>query len=231
MNTNKGLFVLLAGANGAGKSTIRERKIMEMVTHYANPDKDPFLDPSKPVLCQEVINKGQQWRINNPKSFTARCGRENLKAWFADDQMRMEGLGTESNLVTTSTDSSRFDIAKSYGMRTELHFIGVPLAKAIEREKQRRNTSGAQPPIELKRIKENYRKGLINIQDHIDNNNIDLVMIYDNSRNPGEEEVVYHREIDKILLLNPEPILEWFKDAQEVNPEIIIKIPTFLDNP
>ena len=124
MSADKGIFILLAGANGSGKSTVMQEKIDKIVKHYANPDKDPF-NPRRPDLCQKVIENEHKWRIENPKSFEARCAKENLAAWLIDPQIRTEGIGTESNLVSSKTDSKRFRLAKSYGMRTKMYFVGL----------------------------------------------------------------------------------------------------------
>jgi predicted ABC-type ATPase len=142
--------------------------------------------------------------------------------WLASEIFRSEGIATESNLVT-NRDFEIFHEAKKCGMQTELYFVYVPLETAIRRE-QIRASQGIQNKIPEKTIENRYSKGLFNIQKHIDSGNIDIIMIYDNSRGKGEEQLLLHIKNGKTVYLHPELLeQEWFKSAG-------IKIPNMTQN-
>ena len=214
----KGLFILLAGANASGKSTVIKPKYVEgRVKHYLDPDrllpiaeKDILSDKARKVYTPE-----------SPGRFAVAC----MGDWLASERIRNEGIATESNLVA-KRDGDNFATAKKAGMRTELYFVGLPLETAKEREVIR-VAERKQDKIDHNTLEQRYKNGLPKIQKHIDSGNIDLIKIYDNGRGIGEEKLVFHMENGITIFMNPEPILQWFQDAKSLNPNI--KIPSFLE--
>ena len=221
MTLKKGIFILIAGANASGKSSvIKSKYVKERIKHYANPDK--LEDPEFPIAEKDIL--GFKARVMHDEGNAARFAVACVDDWLESERHRKEGIATESNLVSTR-DFRKFREAKAAGMRTELYFVGLPLETAIQREKIRAYRK-EQKGIGADTVADRYR-GIFNIQKHINEGNIDLIKIYDNSRGVGEEELVFHMENGKTIFLNPEPILQWFKDAQALNPEI--EIPPFLE--
>ena len=177
----KGIFILLAGANASGKSTvIKDKHVKGRIKHY--------LDPDRFFVAEDEILSSKALKFYREKSmkFSVQC----VDDWLASELFRKEGIATESNLLT-ERDFENFEIAKNAGMRTELYFVGLPLETAKERE-EIRAANGDQEKIELKKLIRRYKNGLSNIQKHIDSGNIDLIKIYDNSRGIGDETLVLH---------------------------------------
>ena len=203
MTPSKGIFILIAGGNASGKTTVIKPKYVDgRVKHYLDPDR------LLPIAESDILSSKtlEFYRKNIPARFAAEC----MKDWLASERICNEGIATESNLVTKKHDFDCFESAKKAGMRTELYFVGIPLETAIERE-QLRAGEGKQKKIKTSDIARRYN-GLFNIQKHIDSGNVDVIKIYDKSRGSGEEYLLLHIEGGKTVYLHPEPP-QWFRDA------------------
>ena len=222
MLDKKGIFILIAGANASGKSSVIKPKYVKgRIGLYANPDM--LNDPDFPIAEKDILSDMGYKTLISKKAdqFAIVC----VDDWFQSARCRSEGIGTESNLVS-GRDFRNFRKAKIFEMKTELYFVGVPLETAKGRE-EKRAANKEQAKIDHAEIERRYVKGLSNLQKHIDSGNIDLIKFYDNTLGKGEEELVFHMENGKTKFLNPEPILQWFKDARFLNP--YIKLPAFLE--
>jgi predicted ABC-type ATPase len=140
-----------------------------------------------------------------------------MKDWLASQRIRDEGLATESNLVSNH-DFNLLETAKTTGMKTELYFVGLPLETALLRESIR-SDNNEQEKIKAEDIIQRYQKGLPNIQKHIESENVDVVMVYDNSRGRGEEQLLLHIGNGKPFFIHKD-LPEWFKEANVVTPEM-----------
>ena len=131
MTQAKGLFILIAGANASGKSTvIKPKYIKGRVKHYADPDRIKLDDPDFPITEEDILSPiAREMRDTGQASkFAVQC----VDDWLKSERHRSEGIATESNLVS-NRDSRKFLEAKKYGMRTELYFVGLPLESAQKR--------------------------------------------------------------------------------------------------
>ena len=183
MDSSKDLFILIAGANASGKTTvIKPRYVEGRVKHYLDPDR------LLPVADVDILSpKAREMYVQNrPDRFAVRC----MKDWLASPRIRSEGIATESNLVAYH-DFNILKTAKTAGMKTELYFVGLPLETALLRESIR-SKNDEQEKINMEDIIQRYQKGLPNIQKHIASGNVDVVMVYDNSRSRGEEQLLLH---------------------------------------
>ena len=204
-------FILIAGANASGKSSvIKPKHVAGRVEYYFDPDRFEDDPDFSHVTEKEILtSKALEYRERDlPSRFAIEC-IDNL-FMPENKHIRNKGFATESNLVT-SRDFEKFREAKEYGMKTELYFVYVPLETVIQRERIRA-AKGEQKKIDLDRLIRRYDNGLSNIQPHIDSGNIDVIKIYDNSLGKGEEQLILHIEYGRTVYLHPEPP-EWFKDA------------------
>ena len=200
MSQEKGVFILIAGANASGKTTVIKPKYVEgRVKRYLDPDR-LFYVAEEDILSVEAR---KEYELKRPDRFAVEC----LKNWLASERIRSEGIATESNLVTKH-DFKCFESAKKSGMRTELYFVYVPLEIAKERE-EIRAINGKQRKISEKIIEQRHKNGLPNIKKHIESGYVDVVMIYDNSRGRGEEQLLLHIKNGKTVFRCPKPP-EWF---------------------
>ncbi|MDR2861723.1 MAG: hypothetical protein LBV07_04170 [Syntrophobacterales bacterium] len=108
MDSSKGLFILIAGANASGKTTIiKPRYVAGRVKHYLDPDR------LLPVAESDILSpKARELYIQNrPDRFAVRCMRD----WLTSPRIRDEGIATESNLVSNHDfnilETLCFDIA------------------------------------------------------------------------------------------------------------------------
>ena len=204
MCTNNRIFILIAGANASGKSSIIKPKYVEgRVKRYIDPDR------LLPIAKEDILSDRARevYKSESPDRFAVEC----MKDWLASERICNEGIATESNLVTKKHDFECFELAKKTGMHTELYFVYVPLETAIQREQIRANNKG-QEKIPEQAIRIRHPKGLANIQKHIDSGNIDVIKIYDNSRGIGEEQLLLHIEDGMTVYLHLDPP-QWFRDA------------------
>ena len=204
MNYEKGIFILIAGANASGKTTVIKPQYIEgRIKYYLDPDKlSPIAESD--ILSTEAL---KYYKKNSPAKFAITC----MEDWLASERIRSEGIATESNLVT-KRDFKNFKKAKEAGMRTELYFVGIPLESALQREAIRASI-GEQGKINEDVIVSRHASGIANIQNHIDSGNIDVIKIYDNSRGIGEEQLLLHIENGKTVYLHPKPP-QWFRYAK-----------------
>ena len=200
MHVNNGVFILIAGANASGKTTVIKPKYVEgRVKRYLDPDRLLPIAESD-ILSTEAL---ECYKKNLPARFAVTC----MEDWLDSERIRSEGIATESNLVT-KRDFRNFKIAKEAGMRTELYFVGVSLETALQR-KIIRADKGEQDKISDYVITTRHADGLVNIPKHIDSGNVDVIMIYDNSRCRGEEQLLLHVEDRETVFRHPTPP-EWF---------------------
>jgi AAA15 family ATPase/GTPase len=85
MDSSKGLFVLIAGANASGKTTvIKPRYVEGRVKHYLDPDR------LLPVDEDDVLSpKARQfYMLNLPSKFAVIC----MEDWLASPRVRNEKL-------------------------------------------------------------------------------------------------------------------------------------------
>ncbi|MDR2861725.1 MAG: hypothetical protein LBV07_04180 [Syntrophobacterales bacterium] len=217
MDKSEGIFILSAGPNASGKSTvINPRYIDGRIKHRLDPDR--LLPIARnDILSQESLNfyeRGQS------EKFAVSC----MKDWLMSERIRKEGIGTESNLVSYR-DFQNFARAKQARMRTELYFVGLPLATAIQREQIRANRGG-QEKIDESIISRRYANGISNIKNHLESGNVDVVMVYDNSRGRGEEQLLLHIENGKPFFIHQD-LPEWFKEAGLITPEMEKSCPKY----
>jgi predicted ABC-type ATPase len=210
MSQNKGLFILIAGANASGKSSvIRPKYIKGRAKYYVNPDKIELDDPDFPIAEEDILSPKAREALKegNANRFAVLC----VDDWLKSERHRNAGIATESNLVS-GRDFRKFEEAKGHNISTELYFVYVPLSDAIRREKIR-TANEEQDSIGEKRVKERYR-GLYRIKKHMTapESKPDVLIIYDNSRGMGEEKLILHIEDGKTVYLHPEPPL-WLQET------------------
>ena len=216
--THSGIFILIAGANASGKSSVIKPKYIDgRIEHYLDPDRPELLihdnlknrHPESFVLgdIKEILTEKSlaifKRVMSQPENdllkgaFAIEC----MEDWLSSAIFRQEGIATESNLVTKH-DRELFQTAKEHNMRTELYYVGLPVNTAKEREIQR-VANGEQNKIDHVKLERRYHKALkINIHKHINSGNIDLVTFYDNSRAKGQDVEVMHIENGKGTLQN-----------------------------
>jgi len=92
MSQKKGVFILVAGANASGKSTvIKPNYVIGRVKHYANPDI--YDDPDFPVIKDRMSPKAQNaYESGKPDRFAIQC----INDWLLSPSFRNEGISTES---------------------------------------------------------------------------------------------------------------------------------------
>ena len=195
MDSPKGIFILIAGANASGKTTvIRPKYVKGRVKHELDPDR--LSSDIRPYILSEKARN--EYGSNRPGRFAFCC----MKDWLASEHIYHEGIATESNLVS-HVDFDNFRMAKDNGMQTELYFVGVPLEIALQRE-QSRVDKDEQEKIPENTIRRRHGNGIRNIKEHIASGNIDVIKIYDNSRGKGEEQLILHIENGKTIYLHPD---------------------------
>jgi len=233
----KGFFIVNAGANASGKtSVIKPKHIDGRVTHYLDPDRpELLLLDSLRGINPEILVLGDVKKILTestlatfkealPKSankltkgrFTSEC----VADWLNSADFRNEGIAIESTLSGSSHDRDSFKLAKNHGMQVELYFVFVPLDKSLSQERKR-VIDGEQDEIPETDIRRRHTRGIKNLPKHIESGNIDVVMIYDNSREKGKDVPILRIE-DGRATSYPEPHdwpqgmewpPSWFKDA------------------
>jgi len=140
----KGVFILSAGANASGKtSIIKPKHIDERITHYLDPDRPELLLPEslrdiepelivfgdvKEILTEGTFTAFREALLESASKFTkgeftTKC----TKDWLNSAEFRQEGIATESTLSGAYNDRNSFAVAKSHDMRTELYYVYVPL--------------------------------------------------------------------------------------------------------
>ena len=206
MTQSKGLFILIAGANASGKSTVIKPKYVKgRVKHYADPDRIALDDHDFPITEKDILSEEAREALvaNKPDKFAIKC----VDDWLRSEHHRVAGIATESNLVSIR-DFRKFREAKQHSMKTELYFVGLPLQTAKDRE-LKRVANGEQDKIDHEELQRRYKKGLHKIQEYMRSGNVDIIMIYDNSHAKGEEQLLVHIEDSKLVYVHS-GLPEWF---------------------
>ena|GEM_PF-6353173 len=212
MNSFENVFILIGGANASGKSSIIKPKyVAGRVKYHFDPDRFEDDPNFAPITDSNILTlKALKYRERGlPDRFAIECIDNLLKP--ENEHIRREGFSTESNIVS-DRDSRIFEKAKECGMRTEFIFVYVSQEASIQQEEIRAD-KGDQKRIGKTNVEKRYR-GLFNIHNLIDEGNIDVFKIYDNSHDKGNEQLVLHIENNKTFYLHHELLEQrWFKDA------------------
>ena len=198
-----GVYILLAGPNAAGKTTVMKPLVEAEIKHYADPDRDfKGHDDLSPELVRKIAERDMP---------PEKAAVDVLREWFGNELIRKEGIATESNFATRKRDGERFRKAKEAGMTTKLYYIGLSFEKCLERQRKRA-LEKEDDLVDDYTVTERFERSLKKINDHMNSGNVDVLKIYDNSGARGEERLLLHVEHGETLFRDPEPP-EWLDNA------------------
>lgn len=187
------LAVFYSGANGAGKSTMRERQ------QDTYPDM-LHLDPD--AVAREIEPR-------NPRSVDIQAAKETLRR-FRKVVASRKSFSLETTL-SGITILHRIKEARDAGYWIELHYVGLPDPQCnIERVRERaeRGLHFIDPDV----VRRRYTESLKNLPKVLPL--VDIAFIYDNWNKPMHPYVVYadsaFSELDK-------PVPEWIKSALDLH--------------